>query len=226
MPKKITRQEIYELFSRAGYRSPAHGLVLEIAPAIIAAAWEGRNGPSGHPLQQGPYKEPQLVIYLDDYATGGAGMILVPAQEAIDKYPGNYCSEYLHGGAEAGASEVIRQLQIGNRRWLLKYQSANTTWGTDLAEREAMVLFEQEPAYMAEIPYAVWAVDFIQVPGYGFLAVDFTFAPSTEAVEKLIGAEMVAMLEAEGRNHFRLSRNCSTPPFLSPGMQIVLVKNS
>ena len=202
MTKKLTRQDIYELFSRAGYRSPAHGLVLEIAPAIIAAAWEGRSGPSGHPLQQGPYKEPQLVVYLDEYATGGEGMVLVPAHEAMEKYSGNFCSEYLHGG-DCQASLIIRQLQIGYRHWLLRYKSDCSTWGNGSAQAGAKVISEQEPGYKAELPFPIWAVDFVQVPGYGLLAVDLTLDPKTGQIETIIGNSEIGRLKDDAEQHFR-----------------------
>ena len=198
-PSKLTRQEIYELFSRVGYRAPAHGLVTELAPAIIATAWEESNPMTGRPLQQGPYTEPQVVLYTDEYASGGNGMVLMSAQEALDKYPGNYCSEFLHSGDKA--SEAIRLLQVGCRRWLLKYRNPYD-WKASLGECEVAVMYEQEARYVDEIPYPLWAVDFIQVGRYGLLAVDFTREPSTEPISGVVTKSEISSLVKDAERFF------------------------
>lgn len=195
--KDLTRAEIYKLFSRVGYPTPLNGLVSEVTPVLM-----GKEGGLGdRSLQQGPYKEPQVVVYLTPTATAGKDMILIPAQDALERFPGNYCSEYLHGG-DNNSSSAIRLLQVGRRRWLLKCQSEDD-WRANAGKCEVTVMFEQEQEYEEEMPFPVWAVDFIQIGRRGMMAVDLNLTPSLDPIKDILDFGEIQELIAEAQKHFK-----------------------
>ena len=172
-----TRQEMFPLLSALGYRTPRHGKVAELA---------------------GLPKPPEtVVVYLDEGAREGKGLLRLPLESAIASYPEHYASEYIEAlQFLPGKSSTVRLMLLGHRQFWLRY-SSNDAWRSNCGKVDIELMHEEtrgpapalqqsaEPCNaiydllalrknVYDVP--LYAIDFVLATD-GAWAVDFNTAP-------------------------------------------------
>ncbi len=118
------------------------------------------------------YPDKKLVVYTDEMAHRGEGKELLSAKDALEKYPEKHASIYI----EESNSISHRLLQVGGKRWWLKYESTDD-WRSNVGEVK-IDIESYKDEYCPLINQPLFAIDF--VPSHNdelYWAVDFNVAP-------------------------------------------------
>jgi hypothetical protein len=186
----MSRRQMLSYMSEVGLCVPRHGLVCDLVPAIMEdfADWpeDSREAMQSQILE--------LVVYHDEQAHAGEGKEKVAAAEALARYSDLYASEFIPA-TPSGVGVSLRYLQVGKRRWWLRYWSQDD-WRSNAGQGGCEVLCEEKPGRPYKIDAPMFAVDFVRA-GTKLYAIDFNIAPglvplngrlrASEVVEQLCG---------------------------------------
>jgi len=112
-----------------------------------------------------------VVVYTDPLAHAGTGKVRCSFDQALQTNSMDFSTLWLGPG-----SISYRFLQIGERAFWLKYESPSS-WRSNVGDVRITILEEGQSMSIEEIPYALFAIDFIPSIEYGFLALDFNTSP-------------------------------------------------
>lgn len=134
-----------------------------------------------------------LVLYKDVHAHWGEGMILLPKDEALIKWPEFYASGYIE--PTEGKAVSYRYISIGGVEFWLKCRSTDA-WRSNCGRVDVQLLFREEwPKLTFEIPQfaPLFALDFV-LSDSGLVAVDYDSAPLIRGtgIEKYMRPEAIA----------------------------------
>lgn len=189
-----TRSLVFRWLAAHGYQVPIHGKVSEVflmKPNLT---------------QEPVYEKRQVVVYLDERAHRGEGKVLLPIRDAYTKHPDSLCSLYCPS-YDSHESVSYRLLQIGDRRWWLRYRSFGN-WQSNHGEGDIHCYGELTKQWA--IPLPLYAIDFVQAHDGSYLAIDFNKAPGLQftGLEKSIqGGEIVDLIESGMRKFGYIGHN-------------------
>lgn len=177
----MSRREMVLFLERLGFATPRHGVVSAFVPELLVKE-DSSSGPT------------EVVVYLDEAAHRGEGKVKLSATDALASHPGHLCSEYLPT-AVGGIGTSLRYLQVGSRRWWLRYWS-ETDWRSNVGEGGTEVLREMPAGYHPQIQEPMFAIDFL-VAGRRLVAIDYNTAPGLAPLrDTLTPTEIVSLLAA------------------------------
>jgi len=192
-PKK---SGIFELLEGIGLRTPRYGKVSKVVDQLEKESF----------YSDSTITDFYLIVYFQQYQAGGNNSIKVPAHEAMRLYPNHFCCEYIQPVRESYPSS-IRYLQIGNRRWWLRYVNMTdnpSEWRSNSGYNVAVRILEEmrENKYHPAISEPIFAIDFIQT--LPLLAVDFTVAPVLKGtgIDKIVSPKDVYNLITSAHIYF------------------------
>lgn len=176
----MSRSEMFDFLEQIGVKTPPHGSPQQVFNQI------GDSTSS-------------VVVYINQYAHRGEGKILLPILEAIQKYPSHLCSLY-YPTLPTG-SESFRYLQIGDKRYWLRYTSSD--WRSNYGDTQIEILSQKEDGFHSNINLPLFAIDFITDCKI-FCAIDFNIAPGVRhtGIEDILPAKEAA---AAIKRWFRLN---------------------
>lgn len=166
-----TKPEQFDLLAAAGYNTPPHGLVRDVAGTY----WGDERR---HVLD--------LVVYDDPTAHCGDGKRI---SRAGDEPPEKYCSAYL---GDRGPGVSWRYLQVGRHHFWLEYTS-EADWRSNVGDGAVTIIgVGLDAGYHPFFKLPLFAVDF--VIGNDLYAVDFNTAPGIRGsgVEKILPPKAAA----------------------------------
>lgn len=173
----MPRREMFSYLQATGWKTPRCGIVSQLIPAL-----QSETGG----------QQPEFVVYTDELAHAGDGKVKIRANDALRLYPDRFCSEFL-ATCPSGAGTSIRYLQVGDRKWWLRYWS-ETDWRSNVGEGGIEVIEEQDRGYHPEIKIPMFAVDLVPV-GSRLLAIDFNTAPGLGPLRDILApSEVIALL--------------------------------
>ncbi len=116
----------------------------------------------------------KIVVYLNVFEHCGEGKILLPATEALEKYPDHFCSQFVTSLVDGTYS--YRFLQIGKRQFNLKYTS-DDEWRSNCGNVEVEVISEIKPheCFYDRFDYPIFAIDYVEAMNTTY--VDFNISP-------------------------------------------------
>jgi len=180
------RREMFGFLKSLGLNSPEVGIVKEVFPKL-------RERYSDIP--DGIMRIVSVVVYLDEMAHRGEGKERMSAEKALEKHPDNFCSEFIPTSPGEG-SVSLRYLQIGDRKWWLRYSSIDD-WRSNYGDKAWVeVLAEAGRGYHPKIKEPMFAVDFVAAKK--IYAIDFNISPglSGAAVDNILtGREVVDLIK-------------------------------
>lgn len=150
----MQRKSMLDFLSDVGFDTPLYGTVQEVYDQIDDIDFL------------------EVVVYLDQMAHQGEGKIKIPMRQAITEYPDHLCSVYIP--PKTGQVRSLRYLQVGNKRFWLKYASKDD-WRSNYGDVEIEVLTQVKDGYHAKIHYPLFAIDFIANTNE-LMAVDFNIS--------------------------------------------------
>ena len=106
----VHRQEIFRMLKRTGIKTPAFGKVKYLKGKIVE--FYKKQG-----LITGAENE-QVVVYTDPTDQTGQGKLLITLEEAIEKYPSSFASQYVPHKTVPGKEHTSvshKELHIGNK---------------------------------------------------------------------------------------------------------------
>lgn len=176
---KTSRREDFEKLKSMGLRVPVYGTVTEV--------WEWVRGDFRGLDENKLSKVFSVVVYTDEHAHAGEGKLLLSFEEALEKYPSAFASEYIPATA-AGVGITLRYLRVGLRQFWLRY-SSYSDWRSNCGDVKIELLCEEKIADVAG-PAPLYAVDFIKTEGK-LVALDYNTSPGLRGtgVEALMGPE-------------------------------------
>lgn len=136
-----------------------------------------------------------VVIHLDETAHCGEGKIRLPLNDALKSYPDHLAVEYIFA-LPSGLGQSWRYLQIGDKKFWLRYTSKND-WRSNYGDVEIEMVYREEDGYHPEIDAPLFAIDFIVAQGE-FYAIDFNIAPGIKGTgieNTLHGREVVEAIK-------------------------------
>lgn len=189
-PSKI---EALQMLNSIGLKTPRYGPVEKVINQLRQEAYF--SGDSLDSLY--------VVVYVDQYSHHGSGKVKIKASEALRYYKNYLCSEFLDS-PKAGYPASLKYLQVGNRRWWVRYVNISENpkeWRSNAGKAVEVRVIEEikEKAYHYKIKDGLFSIDFI--PTMPMLAVDFNLNP------RLCGTGIEELL-APG-NAFRLIRDAN-----------------
>jgi len=141
-------------------------------PAMLTfLAWHGFQPPKHGFVRDLAAEIPKLVVYTDERAHRGDGKLLLTAQEALEKHPDAYASEYIESPPES-----LRLLQVGMMRWMLTYKS-DDAWRSNVGNEVEIQIVGEHVGYNKDIQLPLFAIDFVCDKDGNRYAVDFNIAP-------------------------------------------------
>ena len=108
------RREMFPYLESMGWQTPKHGVVSQLVPDLLSE-WDSEM------KDMAAQDLIDLVVYTDEAAHCGDGKVRVRAVDALRLYPDRFCCEHLATSPAGGRS--LRYLQVGNRKWWLRYWS-------------------------------------------------------------------------------------------------------
>lgn len=162
------RREMYAFLEQAGYHTPRHGTVEEMAE-LLAREWQEMNVPVSNQVVR---QMTELVVYATERSHGGDNH-LVSIDDAISFFPHHYCTEYIRAQS-SGLGWTLQFLQIGDRHWWLSYTSSNN-WRSNAGTFEVEVIEEGPRGYHTTIIEPLFSIDF--VPAQELYAIDYNIGP-------------------------------------------------
>lgn len=190
----MTRREIFRFLIEIGCETPRHGLVKDLVPRILNADFPDWDKISRTKAMQNII---DVVVYTDENSHCGEGKIRISAAEAINHFPDHFAAEFI-STTQSGIGVSFRYLQVGKRRWWLKYWSG-ADWRSNVGEGGVAVQCEEAPGYGNKIRYPLWAVDYLSVGGTWRYAVDFNIAPSLKPLQGLVTPSEIVDLIKQSR---------------------------
>ncbi|MHB1681532.1 MAG: hypothetical protein ACYCYO_01710 [Bacilli bacterium] len=179
----MSRRQMFAFLKRVGLEVPIHGIVRELYERMEAYD------------QEYPESTMDLVVYLDETAHRGEGKIHLGFKEALDVYPNQFASMYIHPPQDLAQS--TRYLAVGDRAFWLRYESIDD-WRSNCGDVRITVLREEKRGRYL-IPFALYAIDFVPIGQLNEqLAVDFNVAPGirgTGVEERLSAQEAVEAIK-------------------------------
>jgi hypothetical protein len=200
----LTRRQMFEQFDKYMFKTPAHGLVREVAPTILETLKQEMGmqdeadtsilNPHSSSLDEmvNDAKRQmfdhfaQVVVYTDETKHHGEGKELVNAEVAMGKYPDLYCTQF-YSNQPDGFGFSRKLLVVGNYLFKIEYLSVSD-WRSNVGEVQTAVTHKAEIDRDVTFPYPMYSVDFV---GEDFLAVDLNTAPKLEVIKKYITAETI-----------------------------------
>jgi hypothetical protein len=173
------RREMYAFLEQAGYHTPRHGTVEEMAK-LLTREWQEMNVPVSNQVVR---QMTELVVYADERSHGGDNH-LVSIDDALSFFPHHYCTEYVRAQSSS-LGWTLQYLQIGDRHWWLSYTSSNN-WRSNFGNFKVEVIEEGPRGYHATITEPLFSIDF--VPTQELYAIDYNIGP------KLAGTGMENIL--------------------------------
>lgn len=173
------RREMYAFLEQAGYHTPRHGTVEEMAE-LLTREWQEMNVPVSNQVVR---QMTELVVYAAERSHGGDNH-LISIDDALNFFPHHYCTEYVRT-QPSGLGWTLQYLQIGDRHWWLSYTSSNN-WRSNVGDFKVEVIEEGPRGYHAVIMEPLFAIDF--VPAQELYAIDYNIGP------KLAGTGMENIL--------------------------------
>jgi hypothetical protein len=179
----MSRPDMLRFLKEKGFATPAFGTVKDLYDEIIRKQYHDTPGFDSIL---------SVVVYTDIFSHRGEGKLLLPFNEAIEKYPDHFATEYLCV-QKNGLGLSYRYLKIGQESFWLQYSSEND-WRSNYGEVNVTILFQQLPIYHA-IDYPLYAIDFLPIAGTLY-AIDFNIAPQIKGtgIEDILPAKKVADL--------------------------------
>lgn len=162
----LSKREQLARFDKIGLKTPPHGTVTELAEQHRRAC-----GPLEPPREIGD--ESSCVVYCDEFEHRGQGKVLVPLNEALNRFPGHYATLYF---PRQGSPVSFRFVRLGRRTFWLRQRGDGTDWRSNTRDHEE-VLTSGVTSQSNPFARVLWAIDFIPSP-LGLLAVDFNTAPN------------------------------------------------
>lgn len=214
----LNRKDMFTYLMNCGFKVPINGVVKDIVPTIVevvkrengvedtkievaaalteTAVQEATKTKEEIELeamfkaeQQWQVQEhTRIVVYTDEYAHRGEGKILVTAEEALDKYPDLYCSQYVPTRPDGGSASE-RVVTVGGT--CFRIEQASSDWRSNCgpdAEFAITHSFAATPIWLVNTP--IFAIDYIRC-GNQFLAIDFNEAPDINPLEKYLSSTSV-----------------------------------
>ncbi|WP_144402114.1 hypothetical protein [Geoalkalibacter subterraneus] len=186
----MSRRQMFAFLQKLGLRTPRHGLVEDLVSALTHDCEDWPKDLQRRFLDQAV----DVVIYHDEQAHCGEGKQKISAGKALDLYPDTYASEFIPSVAGRG-SVSLRYLQVGQRRWWLRYWSQDD-WRSNAGEGDCEILCEEKPGRPHEINDPLFAVDFIRA-GKKLYAIDFNIAPGLAPLNGLLlPSEVVSQISS------------------------------
>lgn len=163
------RRDMFQMLNSLGLKTPRYGEVGTVVNQLMRESFF-----SGDTLDS-----LQLIVYTDEFAQGGKGKIKIRASEAKRLYGSCFCSEFLESPKKQHPSS-LRYLQLGNRRWWLRYVNLTqnpSEWRSNFGPDVEVRVIEEVKGleYHPDIQEPMFSIDFI--PTMPLLAVDFNLAP-------------------------------------------------
>lgn len=125
-----------------------------------------------------------VVVYDDMFAHCGDGKRLLSFNEALEMCPNSYCTLFIPGN-ENRAGSSLRFLQVGNRKFWLKYWSFED-WRSNVGDGDCVVLSECINESYPVYGYPVFAIDFIFAGNSIMYAIDFNTAPGLKPLQDIM----------------------------------------
>ena len=179
----MNRRQMFAILKRIGLEVPIHGTAKEIYERTEEYEREYLLSTM------------DLVVYLDETAHRGEGKIRLGFKEALDAYPDQFASMYIHPPQDLAQS--TRYLAVGDRAFWLRYESVDD-WRSNCGNVRITVLREEKTGRYP-IPFALYAIDFVPIGQLNErLAVDFNVAPGirgTGVEDRLSAQEVVEAIK-------------------------------
>jgi hypothetical protein len=132
----------------------------------------------------------KIVVHLNVFDHCGDGKILLPATEAMEKYPNHLGA--LHVVSVLDGTYSYRLLKIGKRQFTLKYTS-NDEWRSNCGNVEVQVIEErkQNESIFDSFDYPIFAIDYIDSMDTTYI--DFNISPGLKhtGIEDMMTAKDV-----------------------------------
>lgn len=180
----MERRYMFRMFESLGIQCVEHGFVSDLYNTHHQKIKRTQTPKKTRFFTPGDFL--QFVIYLDEKAHAGKGKILVSADYAMKSFPDKYATIYI-----PSSSISFRYLKIGKRTFWVKYQS-DDIWRSNVGDVSIDVVPAHSDGYHPNIPYTLWAIDFVQCRRE-MMAIDFNISPGMpEGIENLIKPEEIA----------------------------------
>lgn len=190
------RREALEYLSDIGLKTPPYG-----TPREVMVKTNNRLLERELELQKDSKYLLSVVVYLDENAHRGEGKVLMPLQEALNKYPNHLCTLFIP--PIPGKSVSMRHLQIGKKAFWLRYTSSDD-WRSNCGNVEIEVIKQEKDGYHPKIHYPLFAIDYIANTDK-MLAVDLNVSPGLKGtgIENILTGKEVAHLISEAINYYK-----------------------
>jgi hypothetical protein len=159
---KRPRAERFKYLESLGFQTPLHGTVVEVVNRI-KRGW--LLDLETHTYSTGCL---EVVVYAGQYKQA------MSLDRALEDCPESYSSEFIERGKESSLSHEF--IQIGNRRWLVEWQSPDHYDSRNTGV--GRILAELEEGYHPQVKLPAFGIEF--VPGDHLWAVDFNPAPEIQ----------------------------------------------
>lgn len=135
------------------------------------------------------------VVYLDENAHRGEGKVLMPLQEALNKYSNHLCTLFIP--PLPGKSISMRHLQIGKKAFWLRCISRDD-WRSNCGNVEIEIIKQEKEGYHPHIHQPLFTIDYI-ANSEEMLAVDLNVSPILKGtgLENILSGKEVADLIKE-----------------------------
>lgn len=190
-----TPMQVLDSLKELGYRVPVYGEVRQVVDEMCYQWFQDvprlKQGASTTARVLGTLMS--VVVFDSLSPQRPRKKRLVPAWQAWESLPNQFCVEYL----ESPSSGVSwRYVQIGKRRWWLEFESPSD-WRSTCGDYQVLLLGEDAPAYHPAFPYPLFSVDC--VPGRHLYTIDFHTAPriAGTGLENIVTPDEVVELLTE-----------------------------
>jgi hypothetical protein len=156
-------------------------------------------GPAKHAIGDGAAAKGEMwVVHQDPFAHRGEGKVVLAGSVIRERYDDDATVvRYIEGAR----GRSLRHLQVGNRAWLLTYESAND-WRSNCGDVTIRVGGTCHPMTRARWP--LFAVDFVRDEDGELYAVDLNTSPGLKGTGmegELKPAEVVRLIKAWVEQH-------------------------
>ena len=166
----MSRPEMFEFFKEKNIDCARNGLVKNLIPKI-KKDWDDIHSEAFQTMK------PEIVVYLDNNSHRGENKILLECDEALEKYPDYYSSEFMPSCQNYKKYAIsYRSLIIGNCCFFLKYSSES--WKSNCGNNLEIEILRKYN-HNLNIKYPIFAIDCIKFNNK-YIAIDFNQSPRIE----------------------------------------------
>lgn len=200
------RIEMYKILNAIGLKTPKFGMVADLYKDLAGQFRGGKDA-----MKKADYdKLVEMVVYTDVESHTGEGKIKMSLEEAREKYPGHFASQFIPT-SKTYASRTERLLVVGRHHLWIEYISKDD-WRSNCGDVQMTALdvpgVRTAGTQINELQIPLYAIDFVAV-GNERLAIDFNVSPGikgTPATDMMSAKEMAYAIKDRMTDLYEIKR--------------------